>query len=43
MSRKISFYYEVSICDLYLRQKFMHKEIPLKEMLTLGLGLIYTI
>lgn len=43
MSRKLSFYYEVSICDLYLRQKFMHGEIPLKDLLTIGMGLIYTI
>lgn len=43
MCRRISFYYEVSICDMYLRQKFMHHDIPFGELLTLGVGLIYTI
>ncbi len=43
MSRKVSLYYEVSTCDLYLRQKFLNSSIPLKDIITLGIGAIFTI
>ncbi len=43
LSRKISVYYEVSTCDLYVRQKFLNKSIPLKDIIALAVGVIYTI
>ena len=39
----MSLYYEVSSCDLYIRQKFMSSSIPLKDILCLGIGWQYTI
>lgn len=43
INRKVSFYYEVSTCDLYVIQKIKSHSIPLKDILILGIGLIYTI
>ncbi len=43
LSSSISFYYEVSTCDLYLRQKFLNKSIPLKDIFTIGVGMLYKI
>jgi len=40
---KISLYYEVSTCDLYVRQKWLNSSIPLKDIITLGIGMIYTL
>ena len=39
----ISFYYEVSTCDLYVRQKFLNSSISLGDIIVIGLGLIYTL
>lgn len=41
--KDMSLYYEVSSCDLYIRQKFMSSSIPLKDILCIGIGLQYTI
>ena len=38
----ISFYYEVSVCDLYLRQAILYDGIPFRDLLTIGVGLIHT-
>ncbi|MBP3251065.1 MAG: hypothetical protein J6M25_00285 [Prevotella sp.] len=38
-ARSISFFYEVSSCDLYLRAKFVDGTVPLKDVLGLSLGL----
>lgn len=43
LGRQISFYYEISTCELYIRQKIMSDKIPLKDIIILGVGLIYTI
>ncbi len=43
LSSKISLYYEVSTCDLYVRQKFLNKDIPLKEIIALAVGVVCTI
>lgn len=43
LGRKISVYYEVSICDMYIIQKVKHGDIPLGELITIGAGIIYTI
>lgn len=43
LGRQLSVYYEVSTCDLYVRQKFLNRKIPLKDIITLGVGAIYTI
>lgn len=40
--RRISFYYEVSICDLYVRQAVLYDGIPFGDLLTIGVGLIHT-
>lgn len=40
---KISVYYEVSTCDLYVRQKFLNSAIPFKDIIALGVGIIYTL
>lgn len=40
--RRISFYYEVSICDLYVRQAIINDDIPFGDLLTIGVGLIHT-
>lgn len=40
---KISVYYEVSTCDLYVRQKILDKSVPLKDIIALGIGIIYTL
>ena len=43
MSSRLSVYYEVSTCDLYVRQKMLNKDIPLKDIITLGVGLQWAI
>ncbi|MBJ2184874.1 MAG: hypothetical protein JFR38_10280 [Muribaculaceae bacterium] len=43
LGRRISVYYEISTCDLYVRQKVLNSYIPLKDILSIGAGLIYTI
>lgn len=40
--RRFSFYYEVSICDLYVRQSILYKGIPFHDLLTIGVGFIHT-
>ena len=43
LSRRLSAYYEVSTCDLYVRQKILNKHLPLKDIITIGIGIMYTI
>lgn len=43
LGRELSVYYEVSTCDLYVRQKILNGRIPFKDIITLGIGVIYTI
>lgn len=43
LSRKISLYYEIVTCDLYIRQKFLNKSIPLRDIIGVGVGVVYTI
>ena len=43
MSSSLSVYYEISTCDLYVRQKFLNKKIPLKDIITLAVGLQWSI
>lgn len=43
LGRQLSVYYEVSTCDLYVRQKVLCGSIPLKDIITIGIGVIYTI
>ena len=43
LGRKLSVYYEISTCDLYVRQKVLSGSIPLRDIITLGVGIIYTI
>lgn len=43
LSRTVSVYYEISTCDLYVRQKFLNSSIPLKDIIVFALGFIYTI
>lgn len=43
LGRQLSVYYEVSTCDLYVRQKVLCGSIPLKDIITIGVGVIYTI
>ena len=43
LSSYMTAYYEVSTCDLYVRQKILSSSIPLKDILVLGVGLIFTI
>ncbi len=40
---QFSIYYEISTCDLYLRQKFLNSSIPLKDIIAIGIGIIYTL
>lgn len=42
-SSALSLYYEVSTCDLYVRQKILNKSIPIKDIIALGVGLQWTI
>ena len=37
--RSVSFFYEVSSCDLYIRSKFMDSSVRLKDILGLSIGL----
>lgn len=41
--KKTTVYYEVSTCDLFIRQKFLNSYIPLKDIICLGFGLQWTI
>ena len=43
LSSSVSVYYEVSTCDLYLRQKWMNSSIPFKDIIMLGVGVLYKI
>lgn len=43
LGSQLSLYYEVSTCDIYVRQKFLNSSIPLKDIITIGIGAIYTI
>jgi len=43
LSSYMTVYYELSTCDLYLRQKFLNSAIPFKDIVVLGLGLSFTI
>jgi len=38
----VSLYYEVSTCELYLRQKLNSSTLPFKDILCLGIGAQYT-
>lgn len=40
---RISLYYEISTCDLYVRQKIMSHNIPLRDIFCFAVGLQYTI
>ena len=37
-TKSVSLFYEVSTCDLYVRAKYLDHSIPLKDILTLSLG-----
>lgn len=41
--KKTTVYYEVSTCDLFIRQKFLNSYIPLEDILCFGFGLQWTI
>ncbi|MDE7125086.1 MAG: hypothetical protein K2O12_01200 [Muribaculaceae bacterium] len=43
LSREVAVYYEISTCDLYVRQKLLNSNIPLKDIIAIGIGVIYTI
>lgn len=41
--KDLTFYYEISSCDLYIRQKIVSPKIPTKDILSIGIGLQYTL
>ncbi len=43
LSSSISLYYELSTCDLYVRQKILNSSIPLRDILVLGIGAVWKI
>lgn len=43
LSSSISVYYELSTCDLYVRQKILNSSIPLRDILVLGIGAVWAI
>ncbi|MCM1094033.1 MAG: hypothetical protein NC421_08770 [Lachnospiraceae bacterium] len=43
LSREVSLYYEVSTCDLYVRQKIRNRSIPLRDIVILSVGAIWKI
>jgi len=43
LSREVSVYYEVSTCDLYVRQKIRNRSIPLRDIVILSVGAIWKI
>lgn len=43
LADRISLYYEISTCDLYVRQKIMSHNIPLCDIFCFAVGLQYTI
>lgn len=43
ISSQLSLYYELSTCDLYVRQKCLNSSVPFKDILSLGFGVIFTI
>ncbi len=38
-ARSITFFYEISSCDLYIRAKFIDHSVPLKDIIGLSLGI----
>lgn len=43
LSREVSLYYEVSTCDLYVRQKIKSSSVPLRDIIILAVGAIWKI
>lgn len=43
LASQLSLYYELSTCDLYVRQKCLNSSIPFEDILSLGFGVIFTI
>jgi len=43
LGKELSAYYEISICDLHVRQKFLNRAIPFKDIIAVGIGVIYKI
>lgn len=43
LGRKISLYWELSTCDLYIRQKIKSSAVPFHSILSLAIGASYTI
>lgn len=43
LGQQFTLYYEISTCDLYVRQKILSSKVPLKDIIILGIGVIYTI
>lgn len=43
LADKFTVYYEVSTCDLYVRQKFLNSRIPFKDIICLAVGAQFTI
>lgn len=43
LADRLTVYYEVSTCDLYVRQKVLNSSIPLKDILCLAVGAQFTI
>jgi len=43
LASQLCLYYELSTCDLYVRQKYLNSSIPFKDILSLGFGVIFTI
>lgn len=41
--KDLALYYEVSTCDLYVRQRFLNHSVPLGDIICLALGVQYTI
>lgn len=40
IARRISVYYEISTCDVYVRQKFLSSSIPFRDIIAIGVGLV---
>ena len=36
---RMSLFYEISTCDLYIRSKIMDHDVPLKDIIGLSLGI----
>ena len=39
MGRELTIFYAIATCDLYIRQKILNRHIPVKDIITIGLGL----